>query len=247
MKKVLQKVMLVAAMASGFFAAHAQASVVIAGTRVVFPSQEREVTIKVTNDGKAPALVQTWIDKGIADASPDTIDVPFTLTPTMFRLDPKKGQTLRLMYTKEPLAKDKETLFWLNVLEIPPKPTAEADANRIQLAFRTRIKIMFRPQELTGKAEESPAKVTWQVVHAADGKGYQLKASNPTPYFVNLGNVDVKIGDKTFDAGSGFVKPGESELFNIADLTALPAAGAEVLYNAINDWGAGVKGKAVTQ
>ena len=47
--------------------------------------------------------------------------MPFTMVPPLFRLDPKKGQMLRIVYTQEPLATDKETLFWLNVLEVPPR------------------------------------------------------------------------------------------------------------------------------
>lgn len=132
------------ALISTLVASQAHASVVISGTRVVFPSNEREVTIKLTNDGKTPALVQTWIDAGDQNASPETINVPFTLTPSMFRMEPNKGQTLRMIYTNEPLPTDKESLFWLNVLEIPPKANDGADRNELQIALRTRIKIMFR-------------------------------------------------------------------------------------------------------
>lgn len=223
----------------------AQASVVVAATRIVFPSEQREVTIKVSNEGDSPSLIQAWLDNGEINASPDTIDVPFTLTPAMFRLDPKKGQTLRMIYSKAPLAQDKETLFWLNVLEIPPKlKVQEGDANQLQMAFRTRIKVFFRPTTLEGKAADAPAKVIWQLIRSADATGYQLKAMNPTPYFVNLGNLELKVAGKSLDAGSGYIKPGESQLFPVNGLKSLPSAGAEVEYNAINDFGAGVRAQA---
>lgn len=175
MKRVLRH-LAAAAIAACALAGHAGASVVVAGTRVIFPSTEREVTIKVNNVGTTPALVQAWLDTGDAVASPDGIDVPFTLTPAMFRLDPSKGQTMRLIYSKAPLASDKETLFWLNVLEIPPRPKAGADAaNQLQMAFRTRIKVMFRPQGLPGKPDEAPAQLQWSVLQTHDG--YALKAT----------------------------------------------------------------------
>lgn len=243
MKQILRNVMGAAALAVGMLASPAQASVVIAGTRVIFPSQEREVTIKLTNQGDTPSLVQAWLDNGDVNEIPEKIKVPFTLTPAIFRLDPGKGQTLRLIYTKEPLAKDKESLFWLNVLEVPPKvEKTDAEANSLQLAFRTRIKVIFRPAGLPGKAEQAPAQVRWEIARDASGKGYALKATNPTPYMVNLGAVSLKMGGKVFDAGDGFVKPGESELFPIKDLSSSPASNAEVEYSSINDWGGSVQG-----
>lgn len=227
------------------FVQTAQASVVVAGTRIVFSSEQREATIKVSNEGDSPSLVQTWLDNGEIDASPDTIDVPFTLTPAMFRLDPGKGQTLRMIYSKAPLAQDKETLFWLNVLEIPPKlKMQQDDANQLQMAFRTRIKVFFRPATLEGKAADSPAKVTWQLIRSPGAPGYELKAMNPTPYFVNLGNVELKVAGKRLEAGSGYIKPGESQLFPVKGLNSLPPSDAEVEYNAINDFGAGVRAQA---
>ncbi|WP_426394879.1 molecular chaperone [Ralstonia sp. R-29] len=241
MKPLVRKMMALAVLTAGVFAAHAQASVVIAGTRVIFPAQEREVTVRLTNDGKTPALVQTWVDNGEANETPEKISTPFLLSPPLFRLDPSKGQTLRLVYTKEPLAQDKESLFWLNVLEVPPKGAAEDDANKLQIAFRTRIKVIFRPQGLTGSADEAPEKVRWEIVR--DGNEYVLKGTNSTPYIVNLGTLSLKSGGKTYDAGAGHIKPGETASFAVKELHSAPATGSEVEYHSINDWGGSVAGK----
>ncbi|MBN3787640.1 fimbria/pilus periplasmic chaperone [Burkholderia sp. Ac-20353] len=216
------------------FAAQAHASVVISGTRVVFPANEREVTVKLTNDGATPVLVQAWLDNGDASASPEKIDVPFTLTPSMFRMEPGKGQSLRVIYTNEPLPADKETLFWLNVLEIPPKAASD-DRNKIQFSIRTRIKLMFRPDGLPGRAEEAPAQVRWEIVR--DGGDYSLRATNPTPYFVNLGNIELKSNGKKYEARIGFVPPGNTEKFKIEGLHSAPALDAKVKFSSINDWG----------
>jgi len=243
MRKALRNLLAAGFIAACAWAVPAQAGIVVTGTRVIFPANEREVTIKLNNAGAAPALVQAWIDDGDPNASPDKIDVPFVLTPAMFRLDPAKGQTLRLIYTGAPLAQDKETLFWLNVLEIPPKPSAEAGSvNRLQLAFRTRIKVMFRPQGLPGRPDEAPGKVRWELVQTSGG--YQLKATNPTPYHVNLGALALVAGGQTLDAGAGYIKPGESAEFPVAGLKGWPKADAQVQYSAINDYGAAVKSQA---
>ena len=43
-------------------AGNGHASVVIGTTRVIYQEKDREVTVRLTNDGKHPALVQAWID-----------------------------------------------------------------------------------------------------------------------------------------------------------------------------------------
>ena len=42
----------------------------IGGTRVVYPLENREVTVKLDNDRREPSLVQVWMDNGNADAKP---------------------------------------------------------------------------------------------------------------------------------------------------------------------------------
>ncbi|RQH00577.1 fimbria/pilus periplasmic chaperone [Paraburkholderia dinghuensis] len=227
---------------SGLVAASASASVVITGTRVVYQEKDPEVTVRVTNDGKSPALVQTWIDAGNPHALPDENAVPFTILPPLFRLDPNKGQSLRLMYTHEPLAKDKESLYWLNVLEVPPRATGkDADPNVLRLALRTRIKLFFRPTGLAGDPRDAPGAVKWAFVEH-DGR-YVLRATNPTAYHVTFTVVSVKAGgvERTNDKG-GMVDPQASTEFDMGNLGAKPSGPLVVNFKSIDDFGAGVEG-----
>lgn len=216
-------------------AVHAHAGVVVAGTRVIFPANEHEVTIKITNEGTAPALVQAWVDSGGQNESPTHIDVPFTLTPPLFRLDAGKGQTLRMMQTGEPMPTDKESLYWLNVLEVPPK-AADDDTNKIQLAFRTRIKVMYRPEGLSGSATEARDKLTWALRQTEPGK-YALVATNPTPYVVNVGSIALKSDGKTYDAGAGYILPGSHQAFPLSNANVALGLDVVVRFSAIDDWG----------
>jgi chaperone protein EcpD len=221
----------------------AHASVVVAGTRVIYNQKDQEVTVKLSNDGGSPALVQAWIDKGDSRASPSTIDVPFTVTPPVSRIDPGKGQTLRIIRTGEVPVHDHESVFWLNVLEIPPKAKgAEASANTLQLAFRTRIKLFYRPDGLSGRVEDAPAQVTWQLTNV-NGRP-ALQAHNPSAFDVSFSNVNVVDGTNTatFDDG-GMVRPGQSETFPLKGTVSNTGA-ARVNYQAINDYGGTVKGEA---
>lgn len=223
--------------ASLFFFHSAQASVIIHGTRVIFAAQDKEATVQLSNQGKSPTLVQSWLDKGEDNESPGNIDVPFVLSPTLFRLEPDEGQALRILYTGEPLPADKESLFWLNVLEVPPKAEDSEDSSgSLRFVFRTRIKLMYRPQGLPGSALQAGGQLQWSLA-TDDPSRPMLRAANPTPYVVNLGYVDLKAAGQTFKAGSGYVLPGETALFAVEEANGRSLAGGLVIYDSLNDWG----------
>jgi chaperone protein EcpD len=224
--------------------ASSRAGVVIAGTRVVYNASDSEVTLKLTNSGKSPALTQIWLDKGNATEDPTKIDLPFLLTPALSRIDPEKSQTVRISYTGEEMPKDHETLLWLNMLEVPPKPTqAEAGANYVQLAFRSRIKFFFRPSGLPGSADDAPGKLSWHLV--TDNGKPRLQVSNPTPFHVTIIEAKAGKGDNApkFDEG-GMVDPsGQLEL----PLSGTPAAGSTISFTTLNDYGGAMTHEAKLQ
>jgi len=209
------------------------ASVLVGGTRVVLPAKEGEVTLRLTNDNTTPALVQAWIDRGDAKSTPDSVDTPFLITPPMFRMEPQRDQNLRILYTREPLPADRESLFWLNVLEVPPKPadTQAQNSNYLQLAVRSRLKLFFRPEGLTGDPLKAPAALTFRFVSG------ELVVANPTQYHVTLTDVVLDVAGKAVAVDAGMVAP-MSELRLRANGLATAPAGTSVRYNAINDFGA---------
>ncbi|MBO0237257.1 fimbria/pilus periplasmic chaperone, partial [Vibrio parahaemolyticus] len=78
-----------------------------------------------------------WLDTGDASETPDTIKTPFQITPPISRIDAKGGQTLRIrLMDKNGLPQDKESLWWLNILDIPPtvRTAGKEDQNFLQLA-----------------------------------------------------------------------------------------------------------------
>ncbi|WP_114195753.1 fimbria/pilus periplasmic chaperone [Edaphovirga cremea] len=205
------------------FSTSSLAGVVISGTRVIYPSDAREVSVKLSNVGSTPVLIQSWIDTGDSTAKPSAIRVPFVLTPPINRVEPSKGQTLRISYAGGALPMDKESVFWLNVLEVPAKNAAKADENTLQMAFRSRIKLFYRPAGLTGNANDAAKAVTWSA------KGNGLQATNPTPYYVSFANV--MVNSKKVDGL--MVAPRGNQIF------ALPAnAGNKVSGEFVNDYGA---------
>ncbi len=214
----------------------AKAGVVITGTRLVYPASQKEVTVKLNNNGARPVLVQSWVDDGDIKSSPTSSKAPFVLSPPVSRIDPDKGQSLRLMFTGSGLPTSKESVFWLNVLEVPPKAEGPVDLNVLQMAFRSRIKIFYRPDGLPGNASDAPQQVQWKVVTA--DKGFALQAFNPTAYHVSQVALTLSVGNQRYESENGMVGPGETKVFALPTLKSAPGAAAQVEYNAINDYGA---------
>ncbi|MDF3863929.1 fimbria/pilus periplasmic chaperone [Pseudomonas denitrificans (nom. rej.)] len=219
-------------MAAVLMIGQAQASIVITGTRVVYDATQREVTVKLNNDGQSPMLVQSWIDEGNVQATPDTSSAPFILTPPIARIDPSKGQALRIRYTgQKALPQDKESLFWLNVLEVP-RASAEGQ-NRLKIAFRSRVKLFYRPSGLPGNSTAAAEQLQWRLQR--NGGEWVLECRNDSPYYVSLGKVSVSGVSPILDINTSMLAPGERKTM---PLKGALAAASKVDYTSISDLGA---------
>jgi P pilus assembly chaperone PapD len=218
------------------------ASVVIVGTRVVYPGGARDVSVRLLNRGERPALIQAWIDRGDPNSKPDNVSVPFSLSPTLARIDPDKGQVLRLVYTGEPLPQDKESIFWLNMLEIPPKPADSENANYLQFALRTRIKLFYRPKQIKSEQRDAITSMQWRLLR--DGEKWSLEAKNPSPYFISFTGASIRADANAVEpaaiASVKMVAPGDTERFDLTDIKPGMTAGSQMLLRAetIDDFGA---------
>ncbi|WP_454724647.1 MULTISPECIES: fimbrial biogenesis chaperone [Cupriavidus] len=170
----------------------AAAALSVVGTRFVYPESARELTVRVGNAGDGPILVQAWLDRGDPDADPARLSVPFVLAPPMFRLDAGHKSVLRLRHTGEPLPRDRESVFWLNFLEVPALP--EDSRNLLRLSYRSRMKLLYRPAGLPGSADEAISRVTWRLGGASASGEAVLEADNPTPYHVSFAQMTVTRG-----------------------------------------------------
>lgn len=215
------------------FSLYVQASIVLEGSRVIYNEQDREVTIKLKNEGERPSVVQSWIDSGDVMQNPGLIKVPFLLTPPMIRVDPGKGQALRIIYTREKLLADRESVFFLNVLDIPAKVKSLENQNMIQLAIRTRVKVFFRPENLQGSADEAPLKLSWQLVKASNV--WELHCQNNSDFHVSMANISLTSEGHGVAVGEGMVAPHEKKIFALG---SRPATTARVKFLSIDDFGA---------
>ncbi|HGW5418404.1 fimbrial biogenesis chaperone [Pseudomonas aeruginosa] len=217
---------------------HALANVVIAGTRVIYQADKKEVTLQLSNVGSQPALVQTWVH-GKDDARlPDDSEAPFMVMPPITRIGPGRSQTLRITYTGEPVPEGRESVYWLNVLDIPPRPTDIGAKNYLQVSIRSKIKLFFRPAELQGSPSTAAGQLEWSLSTRA-GKTV-LKVTNPSLYYVSLSSVELDLGAHLLSAGSGMVAPGQALELPLDGTVRSEQGKATVRYTWINDHGAAI-------
>ena len=196
----------------------AHAGLEVGGTRLIYDGGKREASLSISNPDKVPYLVQSWVEATNNNAD----KAPFIITPPLFRFDGSQQNVLRVVHSGGDLPSDKESLYWMNIKSIPS--ASSAHQNTLQIAVKTRIKLIYRPQGLKGIPEEHTQKLSWH------RESNRLQVTNPTPFYMNFQEVkvgDVEIRDVTY------VAPMATESF------ALPpgATGASVSWKIISDYG----------
>jgi P pilus assembly chaperone PapD len=175
----------------------AKAGIVIGGTRVVYISDHADETISIINkDEVLPYLIQAWVDPFDSN---DKSKPPFTVIPPVSRLDPLQEKVLRIMKTKGALPEDRESVFWLNIKNIPPASNRKT-TNTLEIAIKTRIKLFWRPASLTATPENVALKMKWRV------DNHQLIVENPGPIHINI--MDVAVDGK--DIPLNIIRPFET-------------------------------------
>lgn len=220
-----------------FIMGEAESSIQLNGTRVVYPAGKREVSFSMVNNGSEARLIQSWVDTGDIRENPDSSTAPFMITPPMVRVDAGKGQTLRIVFTGQNIAQDRESVFWLNILEIPPKPKLSNNEgeNYVQMAVRSRIKIFYRPQGLDGKPDNAAENLIWKM--RMDRNRIIMTCINNTAYNVSFSDISLKNSPVNRNVSKGGMCPakGTSDFPVSGDPSK---AGGKIVLTTINDYGA---------
>ncbi len=216
----------------------AVATVTLVGTRVVYSMNAKFADVTAENSGKQSAQMVAWIDDGDINSTPDTSSAPFLLAPAVKVIGPGRKQVVRIAYSGGSLPSDRETVYYLNITEIPPKSVGSQSNPVVQLAVRTRIKIFMRPAGLPVEPIAAARKLSWEL--AADSDGVLIRAKNPSPYFISMASVTLMRGDTILaDLDRGMVPPwGQSEFHLPTGAVDISGATA-VSYVYVNDYGGG--------
>lgn len=220
--KGLKKAVVPVALAATLGCQAAHAAVSLDRTRVIFDGASKTVSMTISNDNKKlPYLAQAWLE----DAQGEKVQSPLTVLPPLQRIEPGKSSQVKIQALPDvsKLAQDRETLYYFNMREIPPK---SSKPNTLQIALQTRIKLFYRPDAIAIERNATPPQE--QLTLKREGAGYVV--SNPTPYYVTLVDGRPKNGQSPKNFTPVMLAPFSSETLKVS-LGNTP----ELFY--INDYG----------
>ncbi|MDI3197831.1 fimbria/pilus periplasmic chaperone [Serratia ureilytica] len=220
--------MMAGALAGLLGAQQACAAIALDRTRVIFNGGDKSVSLSVSNQNKQlPYLAQGWIE----DAGGKKISSPLTVLPPVQRLEPGAKSQVKVqgLPAVNGLPQDRESLFYFNLREIPPKSDKP---NTLQLALQTRIKLFYRPKAIAVVNPETVA--PWQEKLTLTKQGDSYRVDNPTPYYVTLVDASNKKGGASAPGFEPLMVPPKGS----APLkVAASALGSAPVLTYINDYG----------
>ncbi|EEJ8283087.1 fimbrial chaperone [Salmonella enterica] len=213
-----------AALLSLSFCSQSMAAFVLNSTRFIYEEGKKNISFEVTNNADATYGGQVWIDN--TNQGDGVYMVP---QPPFFKVSPKQKQIIRIMSTDTNLPKDRESLFWLNVQEVPPKPEAkDGEGNVLAIAMNTRVKLIYRPKSIKDGRKDAEKQLT------LEQRGNETWLKNPTPYYMaivgmKVNGQKVSLSDKTM-ADIAQLKP-------FSDVPLGKKVTGKASVEAVNDWG----------
>ena len=138
---------------AGICAASAgQAAISLDRTRIIYNGDEKSVALNIANENEQlPYLAQSWLEN---ERHEKITTGPLVVTPPVQRLEAGAKSQLRLMATPGigQLPQDRESLFYFNLREIPPKSDK---ANVLQIALITPVQVFYRPEQMKAEPHKS--------------------------------------------------------------------------------------------
>lgn len=195
---------------------NASAAIQLMATRVVYNSSNSSAALPIENQSNSDYLVQTWLE----DPNGGTTNIPMQVVPPILKLNAGKSASLRFIYSGKSLPDNQESLFWVNIQEIPP---ASKDQNILQVAVHSRLKLFYRPSSLKTTLAEQAENLKWVK------SGNQLNIKNNGPMYISLNTLHIENKNINLD----MVAPFGEKTINLGSSNI----GNTISYGYINDFG----------
>lgn len=185
------------------------ASVVMSNTRVIYPGNIASQTVQIKNNDNIPYVIQLWTDINNPASSPENSDGPFVVLPAMFRIEAQTGQSVRIIFTGSELPKDRESLFYLNFVQVPPA-NLKKNENKMMVLLRNRMKIFYRPIELNASSDDV-VKLLYFKIKKINGS-WIVSVKNDSGFYVSFATaVLVSNGSQEINVTPNMVAPHSQE------------------------------------
>jgi len=172
-------------------------------TRLVIHETEGSAVLQVRSKDALPLLLQIWVEQAAHDSPQDSAaplaasDVPFITDPPVMRLEPGRTRAVQVLMTRVPatLPTDRESLYWLNVLEVPAMVDTNPQSmalNRLHMGFQSQLKLFYRPKALAkyadGFALDAADRLRFALARDAGARAW-LSIHNPAPIHQTLATL----------------------------------------------------------
>ncbi|CAI1077631.1 Chaperone protein papD precursor [Serratia proteamaculans] len=215
-----------AALLGALLAPQVQAAIALDRTRVIFDGGQNSVSLNISNQNKQlPYLAQAWLE----DEQGNKMQSPLVVLPPVQRVEPGKPSQVKIqaLPAAKQLPQDRETLYYFNLREIPPKSDKP---NTLQIALQTRIKLFYRPAAIAPQQNAAP----WQEQLTLTKQGDKYQVNNPTPYYITLVDAGSKKGAEGVKGFEPLMVP---PLGNVSLGVSAAALGSRPVLTYINDYG----------
>lgn len=202
---------------------NSQAGIIIGSTRVIYDGAKKETSVSIRNPDDKPYLIQSWLESD-KNSALENSQLPFILTPPLFRLNGDSSSALRIVKTGD-LPDDRESVYWVNIKSIPTSnPNAK---NELHISVNSRIKLFYRPEKLNNQV--STDAYTHLTFHR---DGNILYAKNTTPFYISFSELLVNGVELTHP---GMVAPMSEQSWTIPRKAI--SSELAVKWSVINDYG----------
>lgn len=204
------------------------AAIALDRTRVIFDGENKSISVNITNqNSELPYLAQGWIE----DVGGNKVESPLVVLPPLQRVEPDAKSLVKIQALPaiNSLPQDRETVFYFNLREIPPKSDK---SNTLQIALQTRVKLFYRPKAI--QISQNDYANPWQKKLTLTKVGDRYRVNNPTPYYVTLAAVMPSVNAKDIDGFNPImIAPRGSETLEVN----AAALGNSPVISYINDFG----------
>lgn len=166
---------IVIALAAWLTANNAFAALALDATRYVYKGDAQFISAIANNESEEEFGAQVWVENIIEKDTRPT----FVATPSFFKVDGNGKQVFRVMKVSDHMPSDKESIYWLNLQEIPKKRVGSG----LTMAIRTQVKLIYRPAALVEGRAGAEKNLT---VEHLPGEQWLV---NGTPYIFAIGSV----------------------------------------------------------
>ena len=206
------------------FCSQSMAAFVLNGTRFIYEEGKKNTSFTVSNEADKTYGGQVWIDN--TNQGNGVYMVP---QPPFFKVGAKQKQVIRIINTDSTLPKDRESLFWLNVQEVPPKPEVkDTEGSVLAIAMNTRVKLIYRPASIKDGRQGAEKQLI------LEQRGNETLLKNPTSYYMAV--IGMKVDGKKVML-SDKVLADVAQLSPFSEVSLGKKISGKASVDAINDWG----------